>query len=91
MTQQLIELTTSEALVLQQIHEDGEDDLPSLSRQLGMSRHHALAIIASLKHKGLLVVTDSYHQLWVRPSARGKRMIRYIWPQAQPHATSALS
>ena len=88
MTQQIIDLTTTEALVLQQVHEDGEDDLPSLSRQLGISRRYALAIVASLKRKGLLVVTDSYHQLWVRPSARGKRMIRYIWPQAQPYVTA---
>jgi len=78
-----IDLTTAEALVLQQVHEDGEDDLPALSRQLGMSRHYILAVINSLKRKGLLVVTDSYHQVWVRPSARGKRLIRYIWPQSQ--------
>ena len=77
-----INLTTTEALVLQQVHEDGEDDLPSLSRQLGMSRGYAMAVVASLKHKGLLVVTDTYHQLWVRPSVRGKRMVHYIWPQA---------
>jgi DNA-binding MarR family transcriptional regulator len=88
MTQQIIDLTTTEALVLQQVHEDGEDDLPSLSRQLGISRRYALAIVASLKRKGLLVVTDSYHQLWVRPSARGKRMIRYIWPQARTYVTA---
>ena len=88
MTQQIIDLTTTEALVLQQVHEDGEDDLPSLSRQLGISRRYALAIVASLKRKGLLVVTDSYHQLWVRPSVRGKRMIRYIWPQARTYVTA---
>ncbi len=81
------DLTTTEALVLQQVHEDGEDDVPTLSRQLGMSRQYALAVVASLKHKGLLVVTDGYQQLWVRPSARGKRMVRYIWPQAQAYIT----
>jgi len=89
MTKQYIDLTTTEALVLQQVHEDGEDDLPSLSRQLGLSRQYALAVVGSLKHKGLLIVTDSYHQLWVRPSVRGKRMIRYIWPQAQIRISAA--
>ena len=84
MTQSTINLTTNEALVLQQIHEDGEDDLPTLSQQLGMSRGYAAAIIASLKHKGLLVVSDEYHHIWFRPSVRGKRIMHYIWPQAQP-------
>lgn len=82
---QPIDLTTNEALVLQQVHEDGEDDLPTLSRQLSLPRSYAAAIVASLKHKGLLIVTDQYQQLWVRPSARGKRMVRYIWPQAQAY------
>jgi DNA-binding MarR family transcriptional regulator len=87
MTSKPINLTTAEALVLQQVHEDGEDDLPALSQQLGMSRGYVAAVVASLKHKGLLIVTDGYHQLWVRPSTRGKRMIRYIWPQAQAYIT----
>lgn len=78
-----INLTTTEALVLQQVHEDGEDDLLSLSRQLGMSCGYVGAVIASLKHKGLLVLTDTHHQLWVRPSVRGTRTVRYIWPQAE--------
>lgn len=82
MTQSSVSLTTNEALVLQQIHEDGEDDLPTLSQQLGMSRGYAAAIIASLKHKGLLIVSDEYHHIWVRPSVRGKRIVHYIWPQA---------
>lgn len=81
------DLTTTEALVLQQVHEDGEDDVQTLSRQLGMSRQYALAVVASLKRKGLLVFVDGYQQLWVRPSVRGKRMVRYIWPQAQAYIT----
>lgn len=86
--QHTIDLTTNEALVLQQIDEDGEDDLSTLSRQLSLSRSYAATIVASLKHKGLLVVTDHYQQLWVRPSARGKRMVRYIWPQSQAYITA---
>lgn len=87
MTHPSINLTPNEALVLQQIHEDGEDDIPSLSQQLGMSRGYVASLVGSLRHKGLLVIIDGYNQLWVRPSAQGKRMVRYIWPQAQAYVT----
>lgn len=83
MKKKIVNLTTAEALVLQQIYEDVEDDLPTLSRQLRLSRHYAATIVASLKKKGLLIVTDHYHQLWVRLSMRGRRMVQYVWPQTQ--------
>lgn len=89
MKKKIVNLTTTEALVLQQIYEDVEDDLPTLSRQLRLSRHYAATVVASLKRKGLLVVTDHYHQLWIKLSTRGKYMVRYVWPQVQYYMAQA--
>jgi DNA-binding MarR family transcriptional regulator len=76
-------LTTNEAIVLQQIHEDGEDDARTLSRMLGMSRHHVLSIVGRLKSKGLVAIEGAYDGLWVHLTREGRRLMNYVWPEAR--------
>lgn len=75
-------LSLSEAIVLQQVHEDGEDDTRSLARSLGMSREHTLNVVEHLKRKGLVSIDGGYDGLWVHLTRKGQRLIRYLWPES---------
>lgn len=75
-------LSLSEAIVLQQVHEDGEDDTSSLAKALGMSRAHTLNVITHLKHKGLVDINGDTDGLWVHLTRKGRRLMHYLWPEA---------
>ena len=76
-------LTTNEALVLQQVYEDGGDDAAMLVAQMGMPRRTAMHVLADLRRKGLMAIDQAYGDAWVRLTARGKRLVQRIWPEAQ--------
>ncbi len=76
-----INLTNDEALLLQQISENGEDDVSELARSLRMSYRHVAAQLERLRSKGLVTVQSTYDDLWVRISVRGRRLVRYLWPE----------
>lgn len=78
-----VNLTTNEALILQQIYEDGGDDVVVLAGQVGLSRRTVMNILADLRRKGLMAVDQIYGDAWVRLTARGKRLVQKIWPEAQ--------
>ena len=78
-----INLTTNEALVLQQVYEDGGDDATMLAAQIGMPRRTAMNVLADLRHKGLMAIDQAYGNAWVRLTTRGKRLVQRIWPEAQ--------
>lgn len=82
MSHNSINLTATEALVLQQINEDGEDDIRSLAFALGMPRNLVTAIAVRLEEKGLVAFHHSFSGLWMDVSQRGKRLIRAMWPEA---------
>ena len=46
-----INLTTNEALVLQQVYEDGGDNAAMLAAQMGMPRRTAMNVLADLRRK----------------------------------------
>ena len=79
-------LTTNEALVLQQVYEDGGDEAAMLAAQMGMPRRTAMNVLADLRRKGLMVIDQAYGYAWVRLTARGKRLVQRIWPEAQAMA-----
>jgi len=79
-------LTTNEALVLQQVYEDGGDDAAMLAAQMGMPRRTAMPVLADLRRKGLMAIDQAYGDAWVRLTARGKRLVQRIWPEAQAMA-----
>lgn len=76
-------LTTNEALVLQQVYEDGGDEAAMLAVQMGMLRRTAMNVLADLRHKGLMAIDQAYGDAWVRLTTRGKQLVRRIWPEAQ--------
>ena len=78
-----VNLTTNEALILQQIYEDGGDDVVVLAGQVGLSRRTVMNILADLRRKGLMAIDQIYGNAWVRLTARGKRLVNKIWPEAQ--------
>ena len=82
-----VNLTTNEALILQQIYEDGSDDVVVLAGQVGLSRRTVMNILADLRRKGLMAIDQIYGDAWVRLTARGKRLVQKIWPEAQMIAT----
>ena len=80
---QVATLTTNEALVLQQVYEDGSDDAATLAAQMGMPRRTAMNVLADLRRKGLMAIDQAYGDAWVRLTTRGKRLVQRIWPEMQ--------
>jgi DNA-binding MarR family transcriptional regulator len=78
-----ITISNEEAIVLQQISESGEEDLVSLARGLRMHRSRVMQHLEHLKHKGLITIKATYGDWWVRTSAKGTRLVRYMWPEMQ--------
>ena len=78
-------LTTNEALVLQQVYEDGSDEAAMLAAQMGMPRRTAMHVLADLRRKGLMAIDQAHGDAWVRLT-RGKRLVQRIWPEAQAMA-----
>ena len=76
-------LTTNEALVLQQVYEDGGDEAAMLAAQMVMPRRTAMHVLADLRRKGLMAIDQAYGDAWVQLTKRGKRLVQRIWPEAQ--------
>lgn len=79
---QLIKLTANEAIVLQQVYEDGEEDILALASQLGMSRGALYATTERLKRKGLIAINFNLDELWVELTRKGRQFVHYIWPES---------
>lgn len=79
-------LTTNEALVLQQVYENGGDEAAMLAAQMGMPRRTAMNVLADLRRKGLMAIDQAYGDAWVRLTTRSKRLVQRIWPEAQAMA-----
>lgn len=76
-----ITLSNEDAMVLQQISENGEDDIISLSETLGMRRKRVMASLESLRRKGLITIQRTAGDWWVQVSAKGKQLTHYVWPE----------
>lgn len=78
-----IALPEDYALVLQQIQENGQEDIANLSETLHIRRNRLAHIIEALKHKGLIRISRDYHSdLWIELSGKGRRLVRYLWPES---------
>lgn len=76
-----IALTNEDAIVLQQISENSEEDLISLERSLGMKRGRVMASLERLRRKGLITVQRTAGDWWVHISSKGKQLTHYVWPE----------
>ena len=72
------------ALVLQQVSEDGRDEIAVLSETLNIRRSRMLHIVTSLRQKGLLMIEQTtWGDAWVRLSAKGRKIVGQMWPETQ--------
>jgi len=77
-----IELPTDYALVLQQVHADGEEDFTNLAETLSYDRRRLSHIVQALQHKGLIVVSWGRSDGWISLSKRGRRLVETLWSPA---------
>lgn len=71
------------ALVLQQVDESGEEDLTTLAESLRLDKTRLSHIVESLRNKGLVSIEYSAHDIYVRLSTKGKKLIEMLWPEAR--------
>lgn len=79
---QKFELSNEYALVLQQVHESGEEDFAGLADSLHFTPGRLAHVLQDLTHKRLIVSRRASYGIWVRLSARGKRLIHSMWPDS---------
>lgn len=78
-----LDLTVNEALILQQVFEDGEDEVDNIVDQTGMPKRITMNILSGLKSKGLLtVIQQAYGKILVSVTSQGKKLVHAMWPEA---------
>ena len=80
---QHIKLPDDYSLVLQEVGLSGEEDVAQLAESLNFDQGRLQHILHALQHKGLVYfVTTNGRGMWVRLSAKGRKLTRTIWPEA---------
>ena len=76
-------LSVNEALILQQVFEEGMDDVDNIVDQAGMPKKVTMNVISELKSKGLLtVIQQAYGKILVSVTSQGKKLVNAMWPEA---------
>ena len=75
-------LSPRDALLLQQLDADYENDTTTLARELGESRARLLVALQNLRERGLVTFVNYYDDIAVRLSRRGRHVVRTIWPES---------
>jgi len=79
-----LEMPADYALVLQQVVESGEEDFTNLAESLSLDRKRLSHIVHALQHKGLVQVRLAQRDIWIKLSARGRRLVATVWPESIP-------
>ena len=78
-----MDLSVNEALILQQVYEDGVDDVDNIVDQAGMPKKVTMNVLTELKSKGLLtVIQQTYGKILVSVTSQGKKLVKVMWPEA---------
>ena len=78
-----MDLSVNEALILQQVFEDGVDDVDNIVDQAGMPKKVTMNVLTELKSKGLLtVIQQTYGKILVSVTSQGKKLVNAMWPEA---------
>lgn len=78
-----MDLSVNEALILQQVYEDGVDDVDNIVDQAGMPKKVTMTVLTELKSKGLLtVIEQAYGKILVSVTSQGKKLVNAMWPEA---------
>ena len=76
-------LSVNEALILQQVFEEGVDDVENIMDQAGMPKKVTMNVLSELKSKGLLtVIQQAYGKILVSVTSQGKKLVNAMWPEA---------
>lgn len=79
---QHIELPEDYSLVLQEVSSRGEEDVSELAESLHFERGRLQHILQALQHKGLILLNRSGRGVWIRLSAKGRKFVGNLWPEA---------
>lgn len=78
-----MDLSVNEALILQQVYEDGMDYVDNIVDQAGMPKKVTMNVLTELKSKGLLtVIQQTYGKILVSVTSQGKKLVNAMWPEA---------
>ena len=78
-----MDLSVNEALILQQVFEEGVDDVENIVDQAGMPKKVTMNVLSELKSKGLLtVIQQAYGKILVSVTSQGKKLVNTMWPEA---------
>ena len=78
-----MDLSVNEALILQQVYEDGVDDVDNIVDQAGMPKKVTMNVLTELKSKGLLtVIQQTYGKILVSVTSQGTKLVNAMWPEA---------
>ena len=78
-----MDLSVNEALILQQVFEEGEDEVDNIVDQAGMPKKITMNILSGLKSKGLLtIIQHTYGKILVSVTSQGKKLVHAMWPEA---------
>lgn len=78
-----VDLSVNEALILQQVFEEGEDEVDNIVDQTGMPKKITMNILSGLKSKGLLtIIQHTYGRILVSVTSQGKKLVHAMWPEA---------
>lgn len=78
-----MDLSVNEALILQQVYEDGVDDVDNIVDQAGMPKKVTMNVLTELKSKGLLtVIQQTYGKILVSVTSQEKKLVNAMWPEA---------
>ena len=78
-----MDLSVNEALILQQVYEDGVDDVDNIVDQAGMPKKVTMNVLTEMKPKGLLtVIQQTYGKILVSVTSQGKKLVNAMWPEA---------
>lgn len=78
-----MDLSVNEALILQQVYEDGVDDVDNIVDQAGMPKKVTMNVLTELKSKGLLtVIQQTYGKILVSVTSQGKKLVNAMWSEA---------
>ena len=78
-----MDLSVNEALILQQVYEDGVDDVDNIVDQAGIPKKVTMNVLTELKSKGLLtVIQQTYGKILVSVTSQGRKLVNAMWPEA---------
>ena len=78
-----MDLSVNEALILQQVYEEGVDDVDNIVDQAGIPKKVTMNVLTELKSKGLLtVIQQTYGKILVSVTSQGKKLVNAMWPEA---------